>query len=142
MEQPKDCRQCSKCRQRPVRAPGQSYCRGCHAADIRARGYVRLGYKRPMTPGYHARKLVRLRASYARAMGRLKPVPCPCGCRTLLGRLQMHHEDYDKPFDVVFCCATEHRRLDALRRARLESAHGEETARPQTGTAHAEARTG
>jgi len=129
MEQPKDCRQCSKCRERPVRAPGQSYCRACHASDIRGRGYVRLGYKWQMTPGYHARKLVRLQANYARRKGLLKPVPCGCGCGTLTGRLQMHHEDYDRPFDVVFCCATEHHRLDAARRARLESAHGEETAR-------------
>jgi hypothetical protein len=49
----------------------------------------------------------------------------------------MHHEDYNKPFDVVFCCKAEHRRLDALRRARLESAHGEEARRPDTATAEA-----
>ena len=128
-----DSRQCFKCRERPVRSPGQSYCRTCHAADSRARGYVR-DWRRttPMTPAYRARRLVRLRAAYARASGKLMVTPCPCHCGTLTGRLQMHHERYDRPFEVVFCCATEHRRLDAVRRARLESAHGEETARSET----------
>jgi hypothetical protein len=71
-----------------------------------------------------SRKLKHNARSYARvylSRGKLVAVPCSCGCRTPLRALQMHHEDYNKPLDVVFCCADEHARLDAARFARLRA---------------------
>jgi len=47
----------------------------------------------------------------------------------------MHHEDYNRPLEVVFCCAAYHDVLDARREARLRATlprHGEEDAQRET----------
>lgn len=111
---------CSKCRTKPRRVGGQRYCLDCHNQYCREHPRTR----KPRA--YDFKHNVRVKAHQARAYGHLVAVPCDCGCGTALARLQMHHEDYDRPFDVVFCCPKEHHRLDAARVARLRSAHGEE----------------
>lgn len=101
----------------PVR-PGQRDCLECHAAWWREH--------RPKwadeSPERKRRNIARSTARVYRRRGTLKPVPCACGCGTPLEQLQMHHEDYSKPLDVIFCCETEHERLDAARFARLKGA--------------------
>ena len=104
------------CGGNPVR-PGQQDCRECHAAWWRAH--------RPKwadeSPERRRRHNARSMARMYRKRGKLVAVPCSCGCGTELEQLQMHHEDYSKPLEVVFCCAREHERLDAARFARLKA---------------------
>lgn len=47
--------------------------------------------------------------------GRLKPHPCHCGAKA-----QAHHDDYSRPLDVVWLCASHHaERHVEMRRAAL-----------------------
>lgn len=58
-----------------------------------------------------SKSLVRMRTRYAIKSGKLTKRPCEsCGCDDL-SRVQAHHEDYGKPFDVTWLCTVCHRRL-------------------------------
>lgn len=122
---------CSRCREQPARGAKQAYCRDCHA-DAERRRPKR---KRPspkyadLTPAGKLRETARVSAYVAVKQGKLIPQPCVCGCDTPIAQLEKHHEDYTKPREVVWTCKPYHRLLDARRRARLRSAHGEETPR-------------
>lgn len=101
--------------------PGQRSCRACHARWMREHPQVRSAESR-------VRALARWTAHNALRAGKLVRVPCGCGCATPLAALEMHHEDYAKPLEVVFCCPAWHDQLDHLREARLRSTiagHGE-----------------
>lgn len=98
-----------------VRAPGQRYCRPCHAANMRQ--------NRPkhseQSPEAQARNRARRLARGAARRGELPMTACPCRCGQLL--LEMHHEDYAKPYEVVWACARYHQELDNRRVARLKA---------------------
>jgi len=65
---------------------------------------------------HRARRLAR----GAARRGTLPMTPCPCRCGSLL--LEMHHERYDRPFEVVWACPTYHQVLDNARAERLKAA--------------------
>jgi hypothetical protein len=93
------------------------WCKPCQNAS---RARTRTPY-RDMPEEARARHRARATAKKALVSGRLTPTPCPCGCATLLLLLEMHHEDYSLPLDVVFVCHREHRRRDAARLERLRA---------------------
>lgn len=99
-------RRCSKCGNEP-RVPGQRWGRNCFNA-----------YNREHRPKYRdlseeAKKKNRARATanvYKRR-GHLTPEPCAdCGAPDV----QMHHEDYDRPLDVIWLCPPCHREREAV----------------------------
>ena len=49
----------------------------------------------------------------------LKPKHCQV-CKMYKKRIEGHHEDYDKPLKVIWCCKACHTGLDRLRRKREE----------------------
>lgn len=49
--------------------------------------------------------------------GKMVRTPCFCGIK----KTQAHHEDYSRPFDVVFLCAKHHREADARRQEREQA---------------------
>ena len=55
---------------------------------------------------------------YALKVGKItKPETCSiCNERVGKDKIQSHHEDYSKPFDVVWCCQNCHVNLDNARR--------------------------
>jgi hypothetical protein len=109
-------KRCSKCKVAARRAVNQRYCRACATAWERGRPRPR---RRVLTAAGKIRATAHTSAYVAVKIGKLIPVPCPCGCATPLRLLQKHHEDYSRCRDVVFCCPTYHRELDRRRRERL-----------------------
>lgn len=93
---------CSKCsgaiEQNRV---GQRYCRSCHNE------YMRVTRKKHTELDDSAKKKANARA-YANVYikrGFIKRQPCAvCGSE----KSQMHHEDYNKPTDVVWLCRAHH----------------------------------
>lgn len=114
---------CARCKEKPPRAEGQSYCRECHAAAEKARPKKARRWPRyaELTPAGKVRATAHVSAYVAVKLGKLVPVPCECGCGTPLNQLEKHHEDYSKPREVVWCCRSWHRVLDARRRERLKA---------------------
>lgn len=89
---------CSKCR-RAHSAPGR-YCNPCRAA------YNREWRKtNPMTAEQKRRDTCRSYAGVYLRRGKLSKKPCEiCGNE----ESEMHHEDYDKPLDVIWLCVRCH----------------------------------
>jgi len=89
---------CGKCKAAPVsstRAWGR-WCRDC--ANAYAREWRR---KRVLTDEDRLRDASRAAATAARRKGILVPQPCErCGET----KVEMHHEDYSKPLEVVWLC--------------------------------------
>lgn len=73
------------------------YCQPCHNEYQRLNRHNWPSTKRKGTPEYEAR----YKANNARRDGILIPEPCEvCGNE----KVQMHHEDYEKPLDVTWLC--------------------------------------
>ena len=91
-------------------APGQKLCRECKNA------YVREWRKtHPLTPEQRKKDNARSYARQYMLRGHLEPEPCiACGTENA----QMHHEDYDRPLDVIWLCGTDHRWLHNFYRER------------------------
>lgn len=62
----------------------------------------------------------RMKASGARRSGKLTS-PTNCQCCGRAGQLDMHHEDYSKPFDVQWLCRSCHMYQDG----RMDAIHSE-----------------
>lgn len=86
----------------------QRYCKACHAKHMRE--------TRPKHTelSQEARKKANARA-YAKEYlkrGKIKKEPCSeCGSQ----ESQMHHEDYDKPLEVIWLCRKHHLELHRLK---------------------------
>lgn len=57
---------------------------------------------------------------YAVKTGKIKRGVCPCGSK----KTNAHHEDYSKPFDIIWLCSACHNRLHAERKVRDVSSIG------------------
>jgi len=93
---PEPLRPCSKCGQ-PRDRIGQRYCRGCHAANMRATRpkcseLIGEAYKRQ-----NARSYTRVYVS----RGKIEKKPCEV-CGDMFS--QVHHEDYNKPLEIRWLC--------------------------------------
>ena len=95
---------CTRCLVRPRRAPGQRWCRACHAA------YVRDHREQP-SDEQRQRHKCRRTTSVLQQWGRLPKGPCEaCG----EPRAENHHHwGYDKPRWFVRLCVGCHRALEA-----------------------------
>ncbi len=92
---------CSKCQSQEP-APGQRYCRICHAA------YMREWRKtHPLTPAQKQKDSCRSYAGVYKRRGRLTPEPCQCGSEDV----EMHHGDYTQPLVVAWLCRPCHLEL-------------------------------
>lgn len=95
------------------------HCRDCKRAYRQAnrRMLRRSAYRRRANDSDYARKRVAWNAVYyALQHGQLhKPDTCEvCGVHG--ERIQAHHDDYDKPFEIIWCCQSCHSQLDKARR--------------------------
>jgi hypothetical protein len=121
---------CSKCKQElPVsefhrynRRSTQYYsqCRDCKAEYKRANNAkLRIAQKKRRDNPSAEDKLKKKAWNalhYALRTGKIiKPDKCDiCGCAS--DNIQAHHDDYNKPFDVVWACQKCHSQLDTIRR--------------------------
>ncbi len=98
---------CSKCGE-PVERTDQAYCNSCHAA-----------YMRNTRPKHSDLPEDQRRKANARAYlnayvnkGKIKKEPCVvCG---EMEKVEAHHEDYDKPLEVIWYCRKHHIELHSL----------------------------
>ncbi len=101
---PAQSKPCARCHEAD-RQPGQSYCRPC------ASEYQRLWQqKQVLTPEQLQKKNARRAAADRKSRGKLVP-PERCERCGEPGDLQMHHEDYSKPLEVVWLHLACHRAL-------------------------------
>lgn len=90
---------CSKCKVNEPRK-GQRYCLDCHNAYLRE-------WRKTHTLNDEQRKKANAR-SYAKVYykrGKIIKTPC-IDCGSL--ETEKHHEDYDKPIDVIWLCRNCH----------------------------------
>lgn len=92
-------RHCGKCGVGHERT-GQRYCADCHAA------YMREWRKtHTLSPAAQSRDDARHVAARRKSRGTIVPRPCQvCGD----DRVEMHHIDHEKPFDVTWLCRKHH----------------------------------
>lgn len=85
---------CSRCG--VLHARSSRYCRACHAA------YMRDWRKtHPLNPEQRKKDNARSYAGCYLRRGKIERKPCAdCG----EAHAEMHHEDYDRPLDVVWLC--------------------------------------
>lgn len=101
------CSSCKKVKDRKGR-----YCSKCHAA------YMREWRKfHPLTKEQRFKHNVRSKLNVYIRKGRVKKHPCEvCGDKNSQG----HHEDYNKPFEVVWLCQKHHTDHHKMLRALIE----------------------
>lgn len=99
-------KQLCKCGQPNDRLP-QRYCKACHAAYMRA--------NRPrhseLTEEQRKKSNARSYANEYARRGLIEKLPC-CVCGD--PKSEAHHEDYDKPLEVVWYCREHHLEHHAL----------------------------
>lgn len=96
---------CSKCKE-PLELPRfgkQGYCRRCHAE------YMRLNRSKhsELTPIQKKKANCRSYLNVYIKRGKITKLPCQiCGASA-----EAHHEDYDKPLEVIWLCRLHHLEL-------------------------------
>ena len=91
---------CSKCKKFPPTSPAQKYCRACRTA------YTREWRKTsPLAEAQRIKDIARSYAAVYRRRGKLIPQPCEVCSST---KVEMHHDDYDKPLMVRWLCRPHH----------------------------------
>lgn len=106
-----------KCPQCGVNKEPSEFYKGDYYCKICSKDYKIL-YKKNNPRKHGARELVKK----ARQEGLLvKPKICSvCGKEPESKKIDGHHEDYEKPLDVIWCCKPCHRQLDFARMAKEE----------------------
>ena len=83
-----------------IRRSGQRYCKGCHAAHMRANRPKHKDLNPEQKKRANARSKVK---TYVRR-GIITKGPCEvCGAKA-----EAHHEDYNKPLEVTWLCRKHH----------------------------------
>ncbi|HMH11463.1 MAG TPA: hypothetical protein VK553_12170 [Candidatus Nitrosopolaris rasttigaisensis] len=92
---------CSKCKE-VKETESKRYCRKCHAA------YVREWRKNhSLNEEQRFKNNVRRKTNMRILRGKLKKLPCQvCGTSE---KVEAHHHDYNKTYDVRWLCFTHHR---------------------------------
>lgn len=124
------CKPCTKCKRilplnefhsDPRKPLGvSSHCRACHR-EYRANNKRKLWQStrqyRTNNPDYDRKRKAWNAMYYALRMGKItKPETCSICGGWFGSKIQAHHEDYDQPLEVVWCCQDCHVKLDAERR--------------------------
>lgn len=89
---------CSRCGERPRRS-SHPWCAFCHAAYMRQwrRAHT-------LTPEGRRKDIARSKAGVYLRRGKITRQNCPCGSP----ESEMHHPDYDRPYDVEWLCRSCH----------------------------------
>ncbi len=98
---------CSRCDQK--RRKGSRYCRQHHNE------YQRLSRKkhRDLPPETKARAVCRAYANVYLRRGKITRGPCAiCGATD---HIEMHHENYTKPLDIIWLCRAHHKEFHTLK---------------------------
>jgi len=95
----------------------QAYCKDCNTAQAAEWGVDNIEkrrlYQRRTYQRYKIKFAVKDKAHKAFARGEIEWKPCElCGCK----ESEMHHEDYNKPYDVTWLCHQCHMALHAAKR--------------------------
>jgi len=98
-----------------------SHCKDCRRAYRQAnkRRLLQAQYiRRADNPNYDRQRVAWNKVYYALQHGQLqKPDTCEvCGAQLGVDNIQAHHDDYDKPFEIIWCCQNCHITLDKARR--------------------------
>lgn len=73
---------------------------------------IQMIYQREYRRNNREKSIAHQRAERAARSGLITPKPCEvCGAKE---RIEMHHEDYSKPLDVVFLCSMHHKRAHGM----------------------------
>lgn len=91
---------CSNCKKQKE-LETKRYCRSCHNA------YMRKWRKtHPLNEEQRIKSIVRNKVAMRIRRGQMQRLPCViCGDP----KSECHHEDYSKPYDIVFLCPKHHR---------------------------------
>lgn len=96
------CPRCANEKTPSERVGQQSYCRKCKAKYERA-----WRKSHPLTDDQRIKSNARSYASVYLKRGKINKTPCvDCGA----AKVEMHHEDYSKPINVIFVCRQCHAR--------------------------------
>jgi hypothetical protein len=97
---------CSKCNNplEVTRIGKQRYCRKCHAAHMRA---TRPKYSE-LSPETREKIRIRNFTRYYVKKGKIPKQPCAI-CKSPF--TEAHHENYNKPFEVVWLCKKHHAKI-------------------------------
>lgn len=88
-------------------------CRKCTRKDVKENYAKRIDYyreydrKRGFRPGPRYKIDARMAVSKAKDNGELKQLPCEVGV-DCAGRMEAHHDDYNKPLEVRWLCKKHH----------------------------------
>ncbi len=99
---------CSRCTNE--RLPGQRYCRE-HRNEYRRRFDKKHSDLSPA-----ARKRANCRAYANTYLRRGKITKQPCGVCGAKRHIEMHHEDYDQPLDIIWLCRKHHKEFHTLKK--------------------------
>lgn len=96
---------CSKCDAEAI--PSSCWCRE-HVAEYMREYRRKNGNKQYDTPEQRAKQKARTRLNYAISKGKIiRPDKCnECKNR---GKIEAHHTNYEKPYDVIWLCRECHR---------------------------------
>lgn len=99
---------CGKCGIKPSQ-PTHNNCRECHNKTMR-----KWRKTHPMTPEQQRKNNCSSYANTYLGRGKIKK-PEKCECCNISPAQQMHHEDYDKPLEIIWLCKKCHKELHKKR---------------------------